>query len=571
MSTKTLRKRIALATVVALGAGIFSATAAHATAGAVGTDSGIAGTGQTIYANGTDGVGASGLSAASVGLLASSVSNGVLAQTATLLATGKIAVGNYIGTTNTVANIKVTGGIIVSAGQGSGATSGSATPTVSGTGQASASAAATSSKQSDLTALIAPNAGATSMSISIYDGATTTDPVANIVVTIASSSAYNTFSAAKTTVYWGTGVSGDTALTDATSTNSNKADGSVLAGYVTLKDAYGNSLSAATGLLTATATTGAVVDLSQSSAGVGTVAYSASGSPIAFNVRQATAHAGWNGTVSFAWNCVVFATKSGSIAGEVAKVAVTASKLAGVVGTNNSTSAPLATIAFYDGAGNSVYPSSGVTSVSTTLGTVVSAVSVQRYPDSTPTSGVLNITGANKGTATGLKVQIANPSGTIVTSNAFDVAIGGTPDTYTASWDQATYKPGNIATLTIKVIDSKGNPASGYTALGSTATDTPTIANAPGAAVTAPAYGDFADSGVGIKTYKFVVSVADGTYSAVVSLPSLDAVNGSAQTATYTVASGGTSLNDVLKGIVSLIASINKQIAALAKLVTKKK
>ena len=48
----------------------------------------------------------------------------------------------------------------------------------------------------------------------------------------------------------------------------------------------------------------------------------------------------------------------------------------------------------------------------------------------------------------------------------------------------------------------------------------------------------------------------------------LDAQDGAAQTVAYSISSGGTSLNDVLKGIVSLIASINKQIAALAKLVT---
>ena len=50
----------------------------------------------------------------------------------------------------------------------------------------------------------------------------------------------------------------------------------------------------------------------------------------------------------------------------------------------------------------------------------------------------------------------------------------------------------------------------------------------------------------------------------------MDGVSGSAQTVAYSIADGSTSLNDVLKGIVSLIASINKQIAALAKLVSKK-
>jgi hypothetical protein len=45
-----------------------------------------------------------------------------------------------------------------------------------------------------------------------------------------------------------------------------------------------------------------------------------------------------------------------------------------------------------------------------------------------------------------------------------------------------------------------------------------------------------------------------------------------AQTATYTVAAatGAISLADVLKAIVSLIASINKQIAALQKALLKK-
>jgi hypothetical protein len=42
-------------------------------------------------------------------------------------------------------------------------------------------------------------------------------------------------------------------------------------------------------------------------------------------------------------------------------------------------------------------------------------------------------------------------------------------------------------------------------------------------------------------------------------------------TTAYTVTSGGTSLEDVLKAIVSLIASINKQIAALQKALLKKK
>jgi len=79
----------------------------------------------------------------------------------------------------------------------------------------------------------------------------------------------------------------------------------------------------------------------------------------------------------------------------------------------------------------------------------------------------------------------------------------------------------------------------------------------------------------GVITYKFVVgSPSTDPYNGqlVVTFGDVNA-NGvaTAQTVQYKIASGSTSLNDVLKGIVSLIASINKQIAALAKLVTKKK
>ena len=583
MSTKTLRKRIVLATVVALGAGVLSASVANATttvvAGGTLTGTNLSAT-TTVYANGSDGVGSA---TTSVGLLANSVSNGLLAQTATLLATGKIAVGGYTGTndgTNArVQNIKVTGGYIV-ATSASGSNHGAAT--ISGTSQATATAAATgtgadNTDRNILNAQVVPNAGATSMTISIYDGATTTNPVANIVVTIAASSSYNAFSAAKSSVYWGAGSSGDSATTDASATYTSVSDGNVLTGYVNLDDAYGNALTNTnTSLLTVTGSAGTLVGINGAT-GVGNVAFSANPVSTSFNVRQATAHAGLAVTLTFAMDGVVFATKTATITGEVAKVTVTPTGVVGAVGANNQTgssgaTASIANVSYYDGAGNSVYPAAGLSQVSSTLGAVVSAISQQHYASSSSdtVSPALAITGASKGNATGLEVQFANASGTIVTSNAFNISIGGGPDTYTAKWDQASYTPGQIATLTITVIDSKGNPASAYTALsGLAAGDTPTVANAPGAAVTAPSRADYAQSGLGIIKYKYTVSLADGTYTSVVDVPSLD-VDGAAQTATYSIKSNGTTLNDVLAGIVSLISSINKQIAALAKLVAPK-
>ena len=59
----------------------------------------------------------------------------------------------------------------------------------------------------------------------------------------------------------------------------------------------------------------------------------------------------------------------------------------------------------------------------------------------------------------------------------------------------------------------------------------------------------------------------EGDFAAVVSVPDVNGVNGKNQTASYKVAASSSAVSnaDVLKAIVSLIASINKQIAALQK------
>jgi hypothetical protein len=90
-----------------------------------------------------------------------------------------------------------------------------------------------------------------------------------------------------------------------------------------------------------------------------------------------------------------------------------------------------------------------------------------------------------------------------------------------------------------------------------------------GTAVAAPTATDAADSAAGVKKYSFVVGATEGDNTAVVSVPVVNSAN-SAQsnvTVTYTIKSTSSAVSnaDVLKAIVSLIASINKQIAALQK------
>jgi hypothetical protein len=149
--------------------------------------------------------------------------------------------------------------------------------------------------------------------------------------------------------------------------------------------------------------------------------------------------------------------------------------------------------------------------------------------------------------------------------------------TYTASLDKASYVPGDIATLTITAKDSAGKPANDYqylggtTAAGTGATNPVSIAGSNMTAITAPTSVDIFVSGV--KTYKFIVGSTEGSYQLSVDLPKFNssATPQAAVTVAYKIAgSGGVSNADVLKAIVSLIASINKQIAALQKALLKK-
>ena len=89
-------------------------------------------------------------------------------------------------------------------------------------------------------------------------------------------------------------------------------------------------------------------------------------------------------------------------------------------------------------------------------------------------------------------------------------------------------------------------------------------------AVQAPSSGDlFADGKI---TYKFQVGSTTGSFNMVVDLPAINAVSltgATAQTIAYKIAASSTEVTnaEVLKSIVALIASINKQIQALQKLI----
>jgi hypothetical protein len=87
--------------------------------------------------------------------------------------------------------------------------------------------------------------------------------------------------------------------------------------------------------------------------------------------------------------------------------------------------------------------------------------------------------------------------------------------------------------------------------------------------------GQVASKNDGTRTYTFTVggssAVTAGAYVAIVEYASL--LNGTKQTPAYKVSTGSSDVSnaEVLKSIVALIASINKQIAALQKLILQRR
>jgi hypothetical protein len=176
-------------------------------------------------------------------------------------------------------------------------------------------------------------------------------------------------------------------------------------------------------------------------------------------------------------------------------------------------------------------------------------------------------------------VTYTNGSGSVVKSNALAVQCSGSPLTYSASWDKATYIPGDLAKLTVTFKDSKGFLANDVDGIANTNTqDTPSFSiGGLDKTISGPVSSDTSDQGV--ITYTYTVGATEGTYTGKIIFPVVDArqVAAGASSAavvpvTLVVKSATTAVSnaDVLKSIVALIASINKQIQALQKLILKR-
>jgi len=591
MSTKTISKRLALATVVALGAGVLSLVSVSSAGAAVNVWAGSPGATTTAPTANTLTIGTAIPTSGSVSItkdntqysvglvnvssLASDLYAGTT-QTAVLLSTGEIAVHTQQDGTNGLC--LVTNGIIKHTGSTT-----AADYAINSTSTAFCST--TRAANDNFGIGVAPVSGA-NFSIQLYKVAsavasistpTAGTLVGQVQVTVSSASVGGTVSVPNSAIYYDSNATESAVLiadTSATGWGSTVPSAKVNYANITAKDAYGVAVASTTGLLTATATNGAYVALVSSgnsvAKGTQSTAFLTAASPNNAQLSVAApSSAPLSTVVTIAYNGVTLGTKTFNFTGNISKVTLGAPVLIGNLG-QSAGSAKGASITFQDAAGNVIYPVANdpyyPTSGFTTDAASVNTTALSQAPTSTATGYIDFSCGASAGTNSTI-VDYINLDGTVVKSNAITTTCAGAAYTYTAAWDKATYTPGSIAVLSVTFKDSKGNLSND---IGAKSTSVPVVTVAGGTIVAAPTTSD--QSSLGVITYKAIVGTSNGSFSSIVTFPTINSGNSAqvAQTAGFTVADGGTSLNDVLKGIVSLIASINKQIAALAKLVTKK-
>jgi hypothetical protein len=552
------------------------------------------------------------------------------AQTAVLTSSGTLALYSFLPTTsaaindaskNNVAAFSVTGGTITSV---------SGTTGVAGTGYNSTLTAAgvvipsptTSISTGLASVLVKPNAGVTSMIVNFYAAPIATytsgSGVANdiaaaaaaspssgnllgsITVNISNVSVSGTVSQTKSAIYYSGATESSARSADITTAISGYAAVGTSAynqaqyAQIRARDAY--SVGLPSGVVSASVTTGGTVAVGTTttapSAGTTTSAYTTAAPDALMFTVGSSVTTPTNVTLTVSYNGVVIGVKAFTFTGEVAKVTLS-SPYNGQTAKSTTATGNIVTVAFYDAAGNSVYPTSGSTSYPQNLVKDANAVASSLVSLGTvtyPTSAAGGNAAYSCGSlpATGVMiVDYTNQSGSVIVSNSANISCSGNAASYTAALDKSKYAPGDIATLKVTFKDSTGALAadilSSYLGSWSAAitggiasnSAIPSITGSQLTPVIAGASTATAGSAIdattnGVATYKFIVGTTSGSYQVIVDFPAVDAVAGTSQTVAYSVADGSTSLNDVLKGIVSLIASINKQIAALAKLVTKK-
>jgi hypothetical protein len=550
MSTKTIYKRIALVAVAALGAGVLSV--APATAGALANTAFTTETTANIFACSVD--------ATSAGAEAITLPLGVdfvLSGTDAAMEAADAYIFAMPGTTVqglTAANVA------------------NRTDTLSADrATLTSTAAAGQTPKHPLTVTFrAATAGDYVLSISEKDGGGTTTLREAISVSWVATCANNVYSASESLIQ----VRDDSSAAGTTTTLDEptglvRSNGETSYIALATEDAYGTPLSGA-GSLIATATNGAVINWDSAPTVQSSTAYLATrgATNTELYVTQGLANKDkpLTTTVTITLDGAVIGTKTITFRGVASKIVVT-DVTVGKTGDSSTGRGYFAAVV-QDSAGNNLLSATveddATANTASGSGIVASvAVSSVSHTDGTkPTAsvGTLGRYTCTTSGATTLSVKhVTNSITGASIKGSFPVACGNVLDTWTLSMDKATYAPGEIATLTVSGKDAKGFAVNSFDDLG-------TIEYSFGGmtAITAPTSTDSFDSSVGAKKYTFSVGTSEGAFVGTFKIAG--ATDTAAKTVQYKVAgAAGVSNADVLKAIVSLIASINKQIAALQK------
>jgi len=561
MSTKTIKQRIAVVAVSALTAGLLTVVAAPASNASLLTSGG-------------------GISVTTAtGTVTLPTMNGASTTgTGVITSTGNVTLSISGGSTGVnFVEARVSGGTFTSVSNG----------IVNGSGTVAYQAAISSTA---ITVTAKPTAAGRNMVISTYVGTSaslasaSTTAIETLTITVVASGVSGVANAGASYLQV---VNTNSTLTATSNTDASYASivaaGGVGIASYSIKDALTNNLPSTT-VIQATVKSGAcIVATSSSFSPAGTsIVTAAQAGQIYVAQADATNTPATVCTVEISADGSLLGTKTFTFQGSAAKLVVTGLAR----GKTSTANTGMGYITAQDSAGNSiggvaltgelVSPASADSSIVTAVLAITataqaaSTVNGGTAPASTP-STIGWTCSSTSSTGVKIKYKASNGIGGYIYSDEIVATCAGNPATYTASLDKASYAPGDIATLTITAKDSKGNLTNDAATLSSGSTISITGSNLT--AVTTPLSTDTFTGGS--KTVKFTVGATSGAYNLIVDLPLWNSTTYS-QTALavpykITASSAGVTNEEVLKSIVALIASINKQIQALQALILKKK
>ena len=320
-----------------------------------------------------------------------------------------------------------------------------------------------------------------------------------------------------------------------------------------LTDKYGAAIDTTASYIEAAATNGAIVGINGTPTSPTAVATSSIQAAVV-HIKLPSTTAPVQTTVTVKFNGTTVATRTVTFTGQPASVVVS-----GVASHVATTGTDSINFVVRDSAGNQL---AGWTPVAGLTTSDVNGASVTAFggASSATTVQTATLTAGSVEGASSTTIRVKLDDGTYVTSApiAFFTTTA-TAASWTISADKQVYAPGEVVTITVEAKNAKGNPVADTTALGTSITWT-------GAGLTKVSADPLAaDTATGGKwTYKFYASTTEGSYGYSLKSDMAAAIT-TAQTGTFTVKSGAISNAEVLASIVKLIAAINKQIRALQK------